>query len=71
MHPNVKTDFSLYVNISLCMTLTQDVHGGNCGKLLRGFISALSAQFFCKPKTVSQNKVYQLKKNEMVCDICL
>ena len=27
MHPNVKTDFSLYVNISLCMTLTQDVHG--------------------------------------------
>ena len=43
------------------MTLTQDVHRGNCGKALRGCISALSDQFFCKPKTVPQNKVYQLK----------
>lgn len=47
--------------------LAQDVNNkGQSGKELRGLIAVLSAQLFCKPKTVAPQKDYQLKKSDVL-----
>lgn len=47
--------------------LAQDVNNkGQSGKELRGLIAVLSAQLFCKPKTVAPKKDYQLKKSDVL-----